>query len=685
LIRQDINPDLKNALLSTEFRAAITLWNRLEGRPRMVDFDRSLRAEIRDPLWMLTRQWQFGEFKGEDAGSAVKARVQLNTSRIDRFAVKNENRDATGGEQFLPAVPFDQTLPLEIEVEREPVLPVGPAAKVAEPNLADLALRSQMGRHWLRLLKQAGLGDLKNAVLDQFAFEDVSAKKKEDLVGNEPLELAHLQSDPAAWQSLRAVRGRLPDGRRLLSAIDDGKFDEWVDGAGLSAVLKDLAKDFRGWFNRLFSQPAKTQLEDAWAPSYLEYQFAVSAPDDKSGETRTTLTAEEYYHGTLDWFAFNIDQRRLADDPGAQFPPNSFVERPPIAFLPSHIEFNGMPNVRWWEFEDRRTDFGSIRATTGDVPLLLLAEFGLIYGNDWTVVPYNLEVGSLADVKGIIVSDVFGVQTLIRPAGQGQRMDWQQWSMYNLASGVSNGGVGSPGGGDNRSAVDNRLFLPPSVAKVYESAPIERVVVARDEIANLVWGVEETIPGIAGYGVNGFEAGKMLSSYFAANEPKTAPDGTAPGGTEPGGTTAPDGAITRVPNDAKIQYVLGTTVPENWIPFIATHQPGSNRQIRLQRGSMPRLTNAIPDTPITNKVITPRGEILRVGLDETPKQPYFVHEEEVPRAGIIVTRKYQRARGPNGEVFTWIGRRKETGRGEGASGLMFDQVVPLDQPAPSEP
>jgi hypothetical protein len=314
------------------------------------------------------------------------------------------------------------------------------------------------------------------------------------------------------------------------------------------------------------------------------------------------------------------------------------VERPPVAFLPTHIEFNGMPNVRWWEFEDRRTDFGSIRATTGDVPLLLLAEFGLIYGNDWTVVPYNLEVGSLADIKGIIVSDVFGVQTLIRPAGQGQRMDWQKWSMYNLARG---------------DQVDNRLFLPPSVAKVYESAPIERVALARDEVANLVWGVEETIPGIAGSGVNGFEAGKVLSSYFVANEP--------------------DREVTRVPNSARIQYVLGSTVPENWIPFIATHQPGSNRQIRLQRGSMPRLTNVI-----RNSVITPRGEILRVGLDK--KQPYFVHEEEVPRAGVIITRKYQRARGPNGEVFTWIGRRKETGRGEGASGLVFDQVVPLEQP-----
>ena len=47
-------------------------WNRLEGRPRSADFERSLRAEVRDPLWFLTRQWQYGEFEGEDAGSPIE-------------------------------------------------------------------------------------------------------------------------------------------------------------------------------------------------------------------------------------------------------------------------------------------------------------------------------------------------------------------------------------------------------------------------------------------------------------------------------------------------------------------------------------------------------------------------------------------------------------------------------------
>src|SRR5574341_468422 len=110
----ELDPRIKDILLSERFHPAILIWNLLEGRPRAENFDRSLRAEVRDPLWMLCRQWQFGEFQGEDAGSAVKARVQLNTSKIDRYAVKSETRDASGGEQFLNAVPYDQSFRLEL-------------------------------------------------------------------------------------------------------------------------------------------------------------------------------------------------------------------------------------------------------------------------------------------------------------------------------------------------------------------------------------------------------------------------------------------------------------------------------------------------------------------------------------------------------------------------------------------
>ena len=60
-------------------------FNRIEPRPRTKEFDKVLKAEIYDPLWMLARQWQFGEFKGEDTGSAIFAKVELKTTRINQF------------------------------------------------------------------------------------------------------------------------------------------------------------------------------------------------------------------------------------------------------------------------------------------------------------------------------------------------------------------------------------------------------------------------------------------------------------------------------------------------------------------------------------------------------------------------------------------------------------------------
>jgi len=65
-----------------QFPPAVIGWNRLEGRPRTANFDRALRAEVRDPLWFLTRQWQFGEFKGEDAGSPVDARTAMRVDAL---------------------------------------------------------------------------------------------------------------------------------------------------------------------------------------------------------------------------------------------------------------------------------------------------------------------------------------------------------------------------------------------------------------------------------------------------------------------------------------------------------------------------------------------------------------------------------------------------------------------------
>lgn len=63
------------AALRQKFFPTSLMWNRLEGRPRTYNFDRAMRAEVRDALWMLTKQWQMGEFQGDDAGSPVFAKI----------------------------------------------------------------------------------------------------------------------------------------------------------------------------------------------------------------------------------------------------------------------------------------------------------------------------------------------------------------------------------------------------------------------------------------------------------------------------------------------------------------------------------------------------------------------------------------------------------------------------------
>jgi hypothetical protein len=597
------------AVIGSVFQPAIVTWNRLEPRPRTENFQRSLRAEVRDPLWMLCRQWQVGEFAGHDGGTAVKTQLEMETVRLNRYAARGR-----------PAVPYDESVGLETIVERESV-PL------------DLATRALAGRHFVKLLARQTPSDLRPEYLGEYGFIEPT----------ERLDVARLRSDQPAAQLLHAVAGRVIDGGRLLVAIASGHHDSFVAASAMSpseqVAARAAAGELVAWFRRVFNAPDAPE-EDAWAPSYLEYQMAVAADATTTGH-QTVLDAEEYHHGHLDWYSFDIreagPEERLTDLEPGSIPHQPPVLDPPLAFVPTPVEFAGMPNLRWWQLEDQQTDFGSLNAGTTDVALLMLAEFGLVYGNDWSIVPYDLSVGSLARITGLIVTDSFGERTLVRAAGRTAGDDWQRWGLYHL----------SPGDGPP----DDRLFLAPALARSDSGAVIEEVVLARDEVANMVWGIESVIPGVRGDGTNGFEAATALTAFLARSE-------SAGGGPE-------------VETDAEIRYVLGTTVPENWIPFIAVNEPGSNRQIRLQRAAMPRLvTGELTD------VVEPRGAVLRHGLDAG--EPYFVHEEEVPRGGAVVARAFQRARWRHGRVVTWLGRRKTAARGPGASGLRFDRTEPVE-------
>jgi hypothetical protein len=599
---------------------AITQWDRVDGSPRAHDMARALRAEVRDPLWMIARQWQLGELTGDDAGSAAFAKLHVATTRLTTY---------TPGER--PEQPFDDTVPLETRVEQRPVPFTAGARELA------LDLRTSMGRYWQKLLAKAGL-DVKYASDFRRAF---GIRMPDPTTTADAAVCAHRE----AWQQQAAFAGRATDGYAWYSWLAAHPAPRnfatlpapLVIDPGDVAAIDLLATAFLNWFARLIDQPV-TPDENAWSPPRLEYRFGCSAP---LGQGRKDLIAEEYYSGDLDWYSMDIGPS------GQQVPVHPEVQATfTTSFIPTSVEFNGMANPRWWSFEDRRVNFGAIQPDTTDLAKLLVMQFGVEYSNDWCIVPVQLDAGSWSEVRGLAVTNVFGERLWIDAAGKAPEHTWQRWSMFTLNH-----------TGPSRTS-DTGLLLLPTVPKVQEGSPLEECVLVRDEMANMVWGVETVVPLPSGVGRSGSGTAAETIAFYQRLL------GGAP--------IAPP-----LQNEAKVQYEVMNAVPENWIPFIPVHVPGDNREIQLQRASMPRI---IENSGAPIEKVKPRTSLLREGLESNPAQPYFVFEEEVPRAGVRVSQAYQRTRWTDGRVFVWLGARKNVGRGEGSSGLQFDRLVEIRKP-----
>jgi hypothetical protein len=608
-----------------DYLPTITQWNRLEGRPRTVNFDRALKAEVADALWMISKQWQMGEFIGDDAGSPVLAKALFETTKLAKYKAGNE-----------PAAPIDVDAPLEVTVENRPL-----AFERAGKRIA-LDIRLLMGSQWLRLVEPIA-ANLEEAYIDKYGISKPNPESEAD---------AHICAHSRVWQQFLAVAERRMDGYLLYDYLKGDATRRAHDGIAEADTqskrdaIDTAAGRWIAWFERLVRQPIGGD-NPSWKPPYLEHQFACSAPW-RGGEK--VLTADEYHHGHLDWYSLDIDQSQTTLDGDATVETEQPATR---LFVPSMVTFGGMPHPRWWTFENRKTNLSFVKPDTTDLNKLLLLDFLLLFANDWFVLPVTLPVGGLTNVRGLMVSNVFGELTWIEAAGRGPDEAWQRWNMYTMAI-----------RGSEDVPADVAMVLLPVAAKVQESKPLEEIHLLRDEIANMVWGVETRVPLASGRAQAGAETGyefrsKLQQLMFAAH-PSTGPV---------------------VEFNANVRYQIVNTVPEHWVPFIPVHLDDEMREIQLQRASLPRILENDPNVP---KKVEPRTSLMREGLDATPPRQYFVHEEEVSRAGAAVRLSFQRTRWYDGRVLTWLGIRKQTGRGGGSSGLAFDQVLPVKQAGPQE-
>jgi hypothetical protein len=308
-----------------------------------------------------------------------------------------------------------------------------------------------------------------------------------------------------------------------------------------------------------------------------------------------------------------FDAEPLPADPGAA------TEAHDTVTIPTRVTFRGMPNPRWWQEEDAAVDLGGVEANPADLARMAVLQFALVYGNDQFVVPLRLPVGAVFRTTHLLVTDTFGVTTQLAPAahaGPGNRRapGADRWTMFTLTR-------------SDRSGVADAFVLPATAVHRLTSGSLEEVLLLRDEMANLGWAVEQIVEGADGAALRRAERWHR--------PPATEPPPTGP-----------------------LRYRLGTTVPPYWFPLVPT---------RTVTGDVPELV-VQPMAFSTDPDAVPLGTFVRTGL--------ALADDRLPREGRRLVRDRVLVRWSDGDVVTWQRRRATVGRGEGSSGLRFDEAAP---------
>jgi hypothetical protein len=453
-----IDPQAKKTLTGVPTTASITTWTRLEPLCDVADIGTSTSARLFDPLWMMTRQWQMGEFQAEDAGSPVQARVRATSAPLSRYHSGPLTANTTAP-VYNPA----QT-PLETLVERRPMRSGNPAGPKMLPLLADA------GQHFLHILAgNATAAKYAAAFLTTYALLPLTAQQT-------------ASADAATIRLMQALSGRIPDASRLAMVFQHIPYvpdPSLKIAAGDLATVQQVAGAWLTWYNALFAEPSGAA-DDSWTPDRLEYSVSVAARFSAQATDSVTLSAGEFDGGRLDWHSFDGNETFALDSTG-----DSRFTALNAAVIPAPVHVRGTPAARFWEVEDAKLAYGLLPVGPTDLAHLIMIEYASSYGNDWFVVPMTIPVGTVTRVDSIVVTDTFGVRNLLRPIGDPALPPpyfsmWQQSRLWQASKG-------------SQPPVPNLFFLAPTLARSIDGAVLEDVMFLRDEMADLAWGVERSI------------------------------------------------------------------------------------------------------------------------------------------------------------------------------------------------
>ena len=585
----------------------------LLARVRDPDNEDNLAMRIADPLWMLGRQWQFGEFLGEDNGSPINVTPSVTKRKVKYFQTYKEVQDR----HALNRVSL-QNLPLEVGVEAMDI------------PLDDLRSKIKLGQQFERLIRRnLDAPSAEKHIKELRAFKDYKI-------------IADTNLDKQSYRFSKLMEGKAINGAKVLQDIKKAKLV--AKGFG---DLVAIGRELLAWFDNTYTQAGtlfKTGKKNkpSWDTSQLSHKFTLHTSEKKANDIN--LLAPDFQNGHLDWYSF--DNSNL-EEVGANISSKLIQEEQiPETYLPVNLSLSAMPDKRLFAFEDNRVDLGSMDIQDDDLMRMMLMDFALVSGSDWYTIPLEMELGEICWINQIEVKDVFGIKTVIKNGklgpmdvgpslsididNDGKLSGLDTWDLFKIRDKHIT----------NYKHPEHFFFLAPALLGRQESEPIEEVVFVRDEFANMVWGIEKRVKNQLGKTVEGFDYHLERNGPFIPLE----------AGDKKEGRQYPT-------------YRLASPVPTNWIPYLPRQVQGTIDQMELRRAFM--ISNE-PDQPI--KEIEPLTYLAAKDL-------ITIREEAIPKAGVRVQLTKQRVRWTDGKTYIWQGRKVMPGRGEGDSGLQFDYLT----------
>ncbi len=228
----------------------LRVWSRLEPRTRETDFADALAARIQDPMFMLGRQWQFGEFAGEDTGSAVLATLARSVTPVVAAGAGSDD----GLDPVVERLPMD--LPLIV--------------------------RARLGRALMSRLDAAAAAAVAAGTLTPAYDPDAYRRLFAGVFGPldpDPIDALNQARDRAAPRVGRvrdALRGRSVDGVRVFAAVRAGMVATELPPALIAGVAPGhlgmvlaALESYRSWFATTYAMPAPASIR--WEADQLEY------------------------------------------------------------------------------------------------------------------------------------------------------------------------------------------------------------------------------------------------------------------------------------------------------------------------------------------------------------------------------------------------------------------------------